>query len=67
MISIIISLGKSADKVRYISPFKYFDLAYIIKNASYEATYLVASAVIVATAIIASFIIYIRKDIHAVS
>lgn len=52
---------------RYISPFKYFDITYIIKNAGYEASYLVTAAVIVVAAIIASYIIYIRKDIHAVS
>ncbi|ACL76500.1 ABC transporter permease subunit [Ruminiclostridium cellulolyticum] len=63
---VIISIGKNVDAVRYISPFKYFDSAYIIKNASYEVSYLVASAVIVVTAIITSYIVYIKKDIHAV-
>lgn len=52
---------------RYFSPFKYFDITYIIKNAGYEASYLVTAAVIVVTAIITSYIIYIKKDIHAVS
>ncbi len=52
---------------RYISPFKYFDITYIINNAGYEASYLVTAAVIVVAAIITSYIIYIRKDIHAVS
>ncbi len=52
---------------RYISPFKYFDITYIINNAGYEASYLVTAAVIVVVAIITSYIIYIRKDIHAVS
>ncbi len=52
---------------RYISPFRYFDITYIINNAGYEASYLVTAAVIVVAAIISSYIIYIRKDIHAVS
>lgn len=55
------------DAVRYVIPFKYYDTIHIIKNASYETTYLVLSAVIIAITVIASYIIYNRKDIHAVA
>ena len=51
---------------RYISPFKYFDTAYIIKHAGYEASFLIAGAVIILLAIMASFVVYSKKDIHAV-
>lgn len=51
---------------RYISPFKYFDTAYIIKHESYEASFLWVGAVIIILAITASYIIYAKKDIHAV-
>lgn len=51
---------------RYFSPFKYFDTAYIIKHASYEATFLIVGAVIIILAIAASYVVYIKKDIHAV-
>jgi ABC-2 type transport system permease protein len=51
---------------RYISPFKYFNTAYIIKHASYEASYLVVGAVIIILAITASYFVYAKKDIHAV-
>ncbi|MFL6560746.1 MAG: ABC transporter permease, partial [Bacillus sp. (in: firmicutes)] len=51
---------------RYISPFKYFDTAYIIKHESFEASFLVAGAVIVIMAIAASYFVYLKKDIHAV-
>ena len=57
-------IGEKA--VRYITPFKYFDLEYIIKNASYETPFIVLSIVIVAAAISASYFIYSKKDIHAV-
>ena len=67
MIGALIATGKSDDAARFISPFKYFDITYIIKNANYEAAYLIAGAVIVVVAVVASYIIYIRKDIHAVS
>ncbi|MDF2842784.1 MAG: hypothetical protein K0R00_1210, partial [Herbinix sp.] len=52
---------------RILSPFKYFDIYYIIQNMSYEAFYLVAGAIIVVVSIAASYVIYNRKDIHAVS
>jgi len=55
------------DAARFISPFKYFDISYIIKNSSYEAPYLIAGAIIIIVSIIASYIIYTKKDIHAVS
>lgn len=52
---------------RFISPFKYFNIPYIINNASYETPYLIFGAVIVVVSIAASYIIYLKKDIHAVS
>lgn len=60
------ALGEN-DAARFISPFKYFDTAYIIKNTSYEVPYLITGAVIVFAAITASYIIYMKKDIHSVS
>lgn len=51
---------------RYFSPFKYFDTAYIIKHSSYETTFLIAGAVIIIFAIATSYVVYSKKDIHAV-
>ncbi|MCS1382442.1 ABC transporter permease [Lysinibacillus sphaericus] len=51
---------------RYFSPFKYFDTAYIIKHSSYETTFLIAGAVIIILAIATSYVVYSKKDIHAV-
>ncbi|MFD3449716.1 ABC transporter permease subunit [Microbacteriaceae bacterium 4G12] len=51
---------------RYFSPFKYFDTAYIIKHSSYETTFLIVGAVIIILAIAASYVVYMKKDIHAV-
>jgi ABC-2 type transport system permease protein len=56
----------SEEVKRYISPFKYFDTAYIMKNSSYEASFLIVGAVIIIVAIIASYFIYAKKDIHTV-
>ena len=51
---------------RYLSPFKYFDTAYILENSSYEATFLIAGAVIIILSIAASYYVYVKKDIHSV-
>ena len=67
MIGALFATGNNDEAARFISPFKYFDITYIINNASYEAVYLITGAVIVVAAVVASYIIYIRKDIHAVS
>jgi ABC-2 type transport system permease protein len=54
------------EALKYITPFKYFDTAYIIKNSAYEMPYMIIGAVFVAAAIGASYLIYSRRDIHAV-
>lgn len=62
----LIAAGKN-DAERVISPFRYFDTAYILKNASYESKYLIIGAVIVIVSIAASYVIYTKKDIPSVS
>ncbi|MEA4901539.1 ABC transporter permease subunit [Desulfitobacterium sp.] len=64
LVGALIVTGKNDDVLRFISPFKYFDITYIIKNASYEAPYLIAGAVIIVVAAVASYMIYVKKDIH---
>lgn len=54
------------EKVRYISPFRYFDAAYIIKNAAYETSFIIVGIIFVIAAIAASYIVYVKNDIHAV-
>jgi ABC-2 type transport system permease protein len=56
----------SDDGSRYVTPFKYFDYAYINKHGAYETSYLVTGAVLVAVTTAVSYFVYTRKDIHAV-
>lgn len=67
LIGAIIATGKDDQAARFISPFKYFDTSYIIQHARYEIPYLIAGAAIVVIGIAISYIVYIRKDIQAVS
>jgi ABC-2 type transport system permease protein len=51
---------------RYLSPFKYFDTAYIIEKSSYEASFLIIGGIVMILAIGASYFIYAKRDIHSV-
>lgn len=52
--------------IRYITPFRYFDTSYIIKNSSYETSFIIVSIMIIIVSIALSYMIYSKKDIHAV-
>ena len=52
--------------IRYLTPFKYYDAAYIIKNGSYDMSFVLIEIVVIMAAISASYVIYTKKDIHAV-
>lgn len=53
----------SSNAIRYISPFSFFDLQFIIENNKYQNGYLLLSVTLSILLIIASQIIYQRKDI----
>jgi len=52
-------IGEEA--IRYITPFKYFDFPYIIKNGSYEVRFIILQIVLIVIALIASYVIYVKK------
>jgi ABC-2 type transport system permease protein len=67
MIGVLLAGDKKEETLRFLSPYKYYDTTYIIENGRYETPYLLLGAAIVLVCIVASFLIYNRKDIHAVS
>lgn len=66
-IGALLAVGEDQDKLRFISPFKYFDINYITKNEGYDMLYLILSAVIIIVSIATVYLIYNKKDIHAVN
>ncbi len=52
---------------RFLSPFKYYDTAYIIQHGSYEWQYIGLELVVVASAIAGGYWLLARKDIRAVA
>lgn len=53
------------ESMRYITPFKYFDVQYLLDNNTYDFKYLAAEALVVVVCLTTTYIIYARKDIQA--
>ena len=49
--------------VRYLSPFEYFDIAYIVKNGAYETSFMILAVLVIGFAIATSYIVFGKKDI----
>ena len=62
----MLSTTTSTDIWRFLIPFKYYDTAYIIKNSNYETSFIIVEIVFIVVTIFASYLIYSKKDIHAV-
>lgn len=52
--------------VRYITPFKFFDPNYIIAHASFESRFVIIEILFVIISLALSYVLYFKKDIHAV-
>jgi ABC-2 type transport system permease protein len=57
-------IGEKA--IRYLTPFKYYDTAYIIKHSAYEPSFIMIEVIFVIAAIVSSYLIYTKNDIHSV-
>jgi len=52
------------EALRYITPFRYYDTMYIIKNGTYEIPFVLTEIAFIAAATTASYVLYARKDIN---
>ncbi|WP_028543746.1 ABC transporter permease subunit [Paenibacillus taiwanensis] len=62
----ILGASTGADKLRILTPFKYYDAAYIVRHAGYEVSYLWMGLVVAVTSIIVSYIVFMRRDVDLV-
>lgn len=53
------------EEVRWVSPFRYYDTAFIVTNEALEAKFLVLEAAFVVVAVVATYVIFMKKDIQA--
>ncbi|WP_129690035.1 ABC transporter permease subunit [Gottfriedia acidiceleris] len=65
VIGMVVATDESNAK-RFLSPFKYFEPKYIIAHSKFEAQFLIVSVGIIFASIIASYVIYKKRDVHAV-
>jgi ABC-2 type transport system permease protein len=52
--------------IRFMTPFKYYDISYIRLHSTYESFYILAELVFLVAIFLTSYVIYLKKDIHAV-
>lgn len=64
ILSSIINLVDKLNFLKFMTPFKYFDAKYIIKNQNLSGAYMLISAIIIITSISVSFIFYPRRDLN---
>lgn len=67
LIGALLAAGKEEAKLRFLSPFKYFDIGYALKHHRYEGSYLILSVLIITISIVVSYVVYHKKDIPTVS
>ncbi|MEI6716503.1 MAG: ABC transporter permease subunit [Candidatus Saccharibacteria bacterium] len=53
------------DRVRYLTPFKFFDPRYIVSHQSYEINFLIIDLLFIFASIAVSFIIFNKKNIRS--
>ncbi len=53
------------ESFRYITPFKYYDITYMIEHASLESRFLAIEVAFVVVAIALCYVIYLKKDVRA--
>lgn len=62
--SIVMSFSKNLDFIKYISPFKFFESSYILRELSFDSTYVWISLSIVFTCIVGTYIFYPKRDLR---
>ena len=67
LIGALLAVGKEEETLRFLSPFKYFDVTYVLDHHSYEVSYLLLSIIIIVLSVTVSYVVYNKKDIPTVS
>lgn len=54
-------------KLEYITPFKHFDPTYIVQHTAFDTRLVLITVIVSIVAVAVSYLLYTRRDIHAVS
>lgn len=63
LISSLINIVECLDFLKYLTPFKYFETAYLLNNLNLEPLYLMLSLVIILIGLIGAFMFYPKRDL----
>jgi len=63
-LSVLVGMNKDLDFLKYLSPFKYFDAAQMLRDSAMEMPFVLLSAGIVVVFIVGAYITYKRRDLY---
>jgi ABC-2 type transport system permease protein len=62
--SVMVGMSKDLEFLKYLSPFKYFDPALMLRDARLEVGYVLLSVVIIAVFMVGAYITYSKRDLY---
>ena len=63
-LSILPSLNKNLDFVKYFTPFKYFDAVALLRESRFDMTFVVLSLAIIVASMAGAYVTYTRRDLY---
>jgi ABC-2 type transport system permease protein len=63
-LSVLIGLDQDLDFLKYLTPFKYFDPAVILRESRLEPTFVLLSVGIIAACLVGAYLTYSRRDLY---
>ncbi len=63
-LSVISGLNKNLDFLKYLSPFKYFDPAKLLRESRFDVPYLLLAAAIILVCMAGAYLTYTRRDLY---
>jgi len=64
MLSIGIDLNNRLEKLKYLTPFKYFDAKNLISSQGFEPVYMILSVLLIAVLLSATYVFYKHRDLN---
>jgi ABC-2 type transport system permease protein len=64
ILSVVSGMQSNLGFLKYVSPFKYFDAAALLRNGRMDGSYLLLAAAIIAVSVVAAYWTYNRRDLY---
>jgi len=63
-LSVISSMNENLEFLKYVSPFRYFNPALLLREASFDPVFLILSAGIIISSLVGAYTTYSRRDLY---